>query len=67
MDKPLTNLQRELLNIYSIELPEAQLPEIRELLARYFADKTSDEMDRLWQEQGWTQETMEQWLKSEEE
>ena len=66
-DKPLTNLQLELLKMYSIELPEEQLLEIRDLLARYFADKASDEMDRLWNERGWTNETMDQWLKGEEE
>jgi len=66
-EKPLTNLQLELLKVYSVELPEEQLYEIRDLLSRYFADKASDEMDRLWGENGWSNDTMRGWLKGEEE
>lgn len=59
--KPLTNLQLELLKIFSVQLEEKQLHEIRAILARYFADKVTEEMDRLWEERGWTQETMREW------
>ena len=57
----LTNLQLELLKIFSHALPDSQLLEIRDLLATYFANKASDEMDRLWDERGWTNETMRGW------
>lgn len=66
-DGPLTNLQLEILKVYNVELPEEQLLEVRDLLARYFADKASDEMDRLWEEKNWSNETMREWLKGEEE
>jgi len=59
--KKLTNLQLELLQVFSRELPEEQLLEIRQLLAKYFAQKVDEEMDSLWQERGWTEETMRQW------
>jgi hypothetical protein len=59
--KGLTNLQLELLKIFSIPLQEEQIKEIRVLLCQYFADKVTEEMDRLWDERGWTQETMEEW------
>ncbi len=59
--KSLTNLQLEILKLYSYELPESQLIEIKNILAKYFADKASDEMDRLWGENGWTDQTMEDW------
>lgn len=62
IDKPLTNLQLELLKLYSMELSEDQLLEVKRLLANYFAERASDEMDRLWEERGWNDETMEQWL-----
>ncbi|MCB2092765.1 MAG: hypothetical protein KDF58_15065 [Alphaproteobacteria bacterium] len=62
IDKPLTNLQLELLKLYSMELSEEQLLEVKRLLANYFAERASDEMDRLWEELGWNDETMEQWL-----
>jgi hypothetical protein len=59
----LTNLQLELLQIFKYEIEEAQLLEIRDLLASYFAEKATQEMDKLWNEQGWSEETMEQWSK----
>jgi len=67
LDKPLTNLQLELLKLYSMELSEEQLKDVQRLLANYFAKQASDEMDRLWDEQGWNEETMEAWLAEEEE
>lgn len=62
LDKPLTNLQLELLKLYSMELSEEQLKDVQRLLANYFAKEASDEMDRLWEERGWNEETMEAWL-----
>ena len=59
--KKLTNLQLELLKVFSHELPEEQLLEIRQLLAKYFAQKVDEEMDSLWEERGWTEETMREW------
>ena len=58
----LTNMQLELLKVFRYSLPDSQLLEIRDLLARYFAEKASEEMDRLWDENGWTNETMKSWL-----
>ena len=45
------------------ELDEEQLLEIKELLARYFADKATVEMDKLWDEKKWDNETMNEWSK----
>lgn len=41
---PLSNLQLELVKLFRYELPDEQLLEIRRLLARYFAQKVTDEM-----------------------
>ncbi len=57
----MTNLQLEILKIFSIELPDSQLIEIRDILSKYFADKAADEMDRLWEENNWDDKTMEDW------
>lgn len=62
-NKPLTNLQLELLKIYSFDINDDQLLEIKQLLARYFAEKATEEADKLWEENGWTNETMREWLK----
>ena len=58
-----TNLQLELLRMFGRDLSEDQLLEIRSILSKYFADKISDKMDDLWEEQGWTEKTMEDWTK----
>ena len=63
LDKPLSNLQIELLQLYSQNVSEEDLVAIKRILAKYFADNASDEMDRLWEENGWTNETMDEWLK----
>lgn len=62
LNQPLTNLQLELLKLYSLNLPDTELIAIKNLLARYFADRAADEMDRLWDENSWTDDTMDEWL-----
>lgn len=57
----LTNLQLELLRVFSYDLEEEQLLEIKSLLANYFADKATAEMDKLWDQEGWTEDTMKEW------
>ncbi|MEN0005338.1 MAG: hypothetical protein AAF798_14395 [Bacteroidota bacterium] len=59
--KKLSNLQLELLKVFSFDLDDTQIIEIRDLLAKYFADKATEEMDRLWEENSWNQETIQQW------
>jgi len=66
LDKPLSNLQIELLQLYSQDVSDEDLIAIKRMLARYFADKASDEMDKLWTEKGWTNETMDNWLEDNE-
>lgn len=65
-EKPLSNLQLELLKIYSNGIPDEQLKEIRKILVDYFFEKATSEADRLWDENGWTNDTMEEWLKGED-
>ena len=57
----LTNVQIELLKLFKYDLPEKQLKEVRNLLAAYFAGAAADEMDGLWDENGWDNDTMKQW------
>lgn len=60
--KKLTNLQLELLKIFSYNLNDADLKEVKFLLAQYFSKKASAEMDKLWEENNWSEDTMNQWL-----
>jgi hypothetical protein len=59
----ITHLQLELMKIFSYNLEEQQLLEIKDILAHYFDERATKEMDKLWLEKGWTNETMEHWSK----
>jgi hypothetical protein len=58
----LSNLQLEILRLFSYQLSDVQLHEIRELLSKYFAEKVTNDIDKLWFENNWTNETMDTWL-----
>ena len=60
---PLTNLQVELLNLFEYELSEKQLLEVRNILSTYFAEKATQEMDRLFEENNWDNQKIEDWTK----
>ncbi len=61
--KKLSNLQLEILRVFSFELSEEQLLEIRKLLADYFAKKVSSEMDSFFEKNQWGEEKIEEWSK----
>lgn len=43
--QPLTNLQLELLKLYSLRLSESDLIEVKRMLARYFSDRLNKHVD----------------------
>ena len=57
----LTNLQLELLKVFSFDVSENDLLEIKTILSNYFLEKARDEADQLWDEKGWTEKTMREW------
>lgn len=57
----LTNLQLELLKVFSYQLNIQQLNDIKTLLANYFAQQATQEMDKLWEENNWDNDTMMEW------
>lgn len=57
----LTNLQIELIRLFSYQIPDNQIVEIKDLLAKYFAEVATREMDKLWEENQWNDNTMETW------
>jgi hypothetical protein len=59
----LSNIQRELLKMFAHDLPESQLQEIRELLAKYFEEKVNAGMDELWEKNDWNEQQMDSWSK----
>lgn len=58
----LSNLQQELLKLFSFELPESELQEIKEILSQHFADKLRKETSDIWKEKGYSNKLMDEWL-----
>lgn len=58
----LTSLQLELLKLFSYPINNQQLSEIKDILAEYFANQATQEMDKLWEANEWTDDTMDEWL-----
>lgn len=61
MPSILSNLQLELLKLYANNISDKQLVEIKLLLANYFAQQATDAMDKLWETQDLSAETMVEW------
>jgi hypothetical protein len=59
---PLNPLQLELLKLYSTEMTQAELLELKQELARYFAAKAIAVADQVWDERGLSNEDMDVWL-----
>jgi hypothetical protein len=57
----LTNVQIELLKLFQYNLPEKQLAEIKNILAKYFAKTATAEMDKLWEDNDWNNDVMKAW------
>lgn len=59
----LTNLQLELIKYFRYEVSEEEMLEIKRMLAAFFAKRAMDRVDEIWEERGWSDETMDAWLK----
>jgi hypothetical protein len=61
----LTDLQREFLILFNRQVSEDDLQNIRVLIGKYFAQRLTGLVDQAWQRQGWTAQTMCNWLNEE--
>ena len=61
----LTNLQQELLKLYAQQVSENDLQNIRELIGQYFANRLTTLADTAWEQKGWSEQTMYDWLDDE--
>lgn len=57
----LSNVQQELLRLYANNVSDETLIEIKGILARYFAEKASNAMDDVWQDQDLNPQDMLTW------
>lgn len=60
--RTLSNVQIELLKLYSTDLGRDDLMELRRLLANHFAQKAVNGADVIWNQKEMSDRTMEDWL-----
>lgn len=58
----LSNLQLELLKLYSFNLKTEELLEVKRMLGQHFAARLSAQASLQYEQQGWSQETLDSWL-----
>lgn len=56
----LSNIQQELLKLYSSDLEESDLLHIKKYLGNYFANKAIQGADKIWEEKRYSNKTMRQ-------
>jgi hypothetical protein len=61
---PLNNHQLEILKLFSREMEDSDLIEIKRLIVKYLADKVTEMTSEIWEEKNWTNEDMDRLLKS---
>ena len=66
LESPLSNVQLELMKMFSHDLNDDDLVSLKRTLANFLAEKASDEMDKLWDENSWSDQTMDKWLERDE-
>jgi hypothetical protein len=62
IQKPMSNLQLELLKLYSMNIEEKDLLHIKEYIAQFFMQKAIDEADKIWDEKEYSNELMDEWI-----
>lgn len=58
----LSNIQKEMLKLYSTDIKEEELKDIKKMIGEYFAKKASKEADEIWEDKGYSDEEMDKWL-----
>ncbi len=59
----LNAVQLHLLELFSGEMSDKELSDIKSILKDYYAKRVDEDMDKLWEEKGWSNETVERWGK----
>ncbi len=58
MNEPLSNVQLELLKLYSTNLSAKELEELKEQLAQFYAQKSIRLANEIWDKKGYTNDDM---------
>ncbi|SEM65771.1 hypothetical protein SAMN05216436_106128 [bacterium A37T11] len=59
---PLSNVQAELLKLFSVDLPDSQLLELKRVMAKFLMERARDKADAIWDEKGYSDDKLKQIL-----
>lgn len=62
IERPLSNLQLELLKAFSHQLDDKDLIELKGMLASFFAKKAIEAANEVWDKGGWNEEKVDELL-----
>jgi len=62
INQNFSNIQLELLKLYSTNIQDSELMEIKNYLAKYFAQKAVSRADSIWEAKGFDNDEMDRWL-----
>jgi len=60
--QPLSNVQVELLKIFSTNITEPELIELKDIIAQFYAKKSIELANEAWEEKNLSNDVMEKWL-----
>lgn len=55
---PLSNIQAELLKLFSADIPEKDLLELKKMIAEFLLEKARDKADVIWEKNGYSDEKL---------
>jgi hypothetical protein len=59
---PLSNVQAELLKVFSADIPDEHLAQLKNIIARFLLDTARDKADAVWDKKGYTDEKLQEIL-----
>ncbi len=59
---PLSNMQLELLKLFSRDIEDKDVKEIKKLIVKYLSQKLANTTNKVWEEKNWTDEDMDKLL-----
>ncbi len=59
---PLSNVQAELLKVFSADIPDEHLAQLKNIIARFLLDTARDNAEALWDKKGYTDEKLQEIL-----
>ena len=64
LNVPLNNAQLEIVQLFQSNLNDTELTELKKLLVAYKAERLARKINQVWENKGWTQDNMNDFLQT---